>query len=105
MPKYMFAFHGGGGMPETEEEGKAVMAKWMEWMGGLGDKLVDGGNPVGMSSTLTADGLKDGGGANPLSGWTIVEAESVEAAAELGKGCPILDGGKGSIEIAPVIEM
>lgn len=105
MPKYMFAFHGGGGMPETEEEGKAAMAKWMEWMGGLGDKLVDGGNPVGMSSTLTADGLKDGGGANPLSGWTIVEAESVEAAAELGKGCPILDGGKGSIEIAPVIEM
>lgn len=105
MPKYMFAYHGGGGMPETEEEGKAEMAKWMDWMGGLGDKLVDGGNPVGMSSTLTAEGLKDGGGTNPLSGWSIVEAESLEAAAEMGKGCPILDGGKGSIEIAPVVEM
>lgn len=105
MPKYMFAYHGGGGMPETEEAGKAAMAKWMDWMGGLGEKLVDGGNPVGMSSTLTADGLKDGGGANPLSGWSIVEAESLEAAAEMGKGCPILEGGNGSIEIAPVVEM
>ncbi|TNF17434.1 MAG: hypothetical protein EP318_21525 [Rhodobacteraceae bacterium] len=105
MPKYLFAFHGGGGMPETEEEGQKAMARWMDWMGGLGDKLVDGGNPVGMSATLTHEGLKDGGGANPLSGWSIVEAESLEAAAELGKGCPILDGGKGTIEIAPVVEM
>ncbi len=105
MPKFMFAYHGGGGMPETEEQGQKEMAKWGAWMGGLGDKLVDGGNPVGMSSTLTSDGLKDGGGSNPLTGWSIVEAESAEAAAELGKGCPILEDGKGSIEIAPIVEM
>ncbi|MDD9740517.1 MULTISPECIES: hypothetical protein [Marinovum] len=104
MPKYIFAYHGGG-MPETEEEGKRVMAAWGAWMESMGDKLVDGGNPVGMSSTLTVDGLSDGGGANPLSGYTIVEAESVEAAAEMGKGCPILEGGSGTIEIAPLIDM
>ncbi|WP_323765090.1 hypothetical protein [Marinovum sp.] len=104
MTKYMFAYHGGG-MPETEEEGKKAMAAWGSWMEGLGDKLVEGGNPVGMSSTLTDGGLKDGGGANPLSGWSIVEAGSVEEAAELGKGCPILEGGKGTIEIAPIMEM
>ena len=60
MPKYIFAYHGGG-MPETEEEGKRVMAAWGAWMESMGDKLVDGGNPVGMSSTLTVDGLSDGG--------------------------------------------
>lgn len=104
MPKFMFAYHGGG-MPETEEEGKRVMAAWMSWMEDCGKAMVDGGNPVGMSSTLTSDGLREGGGANPLSGYSIVEAENIEAAAELGKGCPILEGGKGSIEIAPIIEM
>lgn len=104
MTKYIFAYHGGG-MPETEEEGQKEMAAWGAWMEGLGDKLVEGGNPVGMSKTLTESGLEDGGGANPLSGYSIVEADSPEAAAELGKGCPILKGGKGTIEIAPVIEM
>ncbi|WP_417525161.1 hypothetical protein [Marinovum sp.] len=104
MTKYMFAYHGGK-MPESEEEGKKEMEAWGAWMQGLGDKLVEGGNPVGMSSTLTSDGLKDGGGANPLSGYSIVEADSVEAAAEMGKGCPILKGGHGSIEIAPLIDM
>ncbi|MCJ7871057.1 YciI family protein [Marinovum sp. 2_MG-2023] len=104
MAKFMFAYHGGG-MPETEEEGKRMMAAWMAWMGECGAAMVDGGNPVGMSSTLSADGFADGGGANPLSGYSIIEAESIEAAAELGKGCPILEGGKGTIEIAPIIEM
>lgn len=104
MPKFMFAYHGGG-MPETEEEGQKAMAAWGAWMQDCGAALVDGGNPVGMSSTLTVDGLANGGGANPLSGYSIVEADSLEAAAELGKGCPILEGGKGTIEIAPIMEM
>ena len=104
MPKFMFAYHGGG-KPETQEEGEKEMAAWGAWMQGLGSALADGGNPVGMSSTLSADGLSDGGGSNPLSGYTIVEADSLEAAAEMGKGCPILKGGKGTIEIAPIIEM
>ncbi|MGY3438141.1 MULTISPECIES: YciI family protein [unclassified Marinovum] len=104
MPMYMFAYHGGG-KPDTEEDGKKAMAAWGAWMGGLGEALVDGGNPVGMSATLTNDGLSDGGGSNPLSGYSIIEADSLEAAAEMGKGCPILDDGNGTIEIAPIIEM
>ena len=104
MTKYVLAYHGGK-MPETPEEGEKEMAAWGAWMEGMGDKLVDGGNPVGKSHTLTADGLSEGGGANPLSGYTVIEAGSVEEAAEMAKGCPILNGGHGSIEIAPVIDM
>lgn len=104
MQKFMFAYHGGGA-PETPEEGERVMKAWMDWMGSMGDALVDGGNPVGKSSTLTKDGLTDGGGANPLSGYTIVQAESLEAAAGMAKGCPIFEAADASIEIAPVMEM
>lgn len=104
MPKFMFAYHGGG-MPETPEEGEKEMAKWQAWLGGMGASCADMGNPVGMSKTVTAGGVEDNGGSNPLSGYSIVEAADVDAACEMAKGCPILDGGKGTVEVAPIMEM
>ncbi|WP_371228378.1 hypothetical protein [Roseovarius sp. 2305UL8-3] len=104
MTKFMLAYHGGG-KPETPEEGEKEMAKWISWLTGLGDAAVDPGNPVGMSKTVSADGVADNGGSNPLSGYSILEADSIEAVCEMAKGCPILDGGKGTVEIAPIVEM
>src|SRR5262249_39944772 len=44
MANYVLVYKGGG-MPESKEEREAVMAAWGQWMGGLGQDLVDGGNP------------------------------------------------------------
>lgn len=104
MPNYVFAYHGGG-MPETPEEGAKVMAAWNAWYGGMVDALVDGGAPVGMSKTVSATGVSDDGGSNPLSGYTVVKADTIEAACEIAKGCPILEGGSGTVEVAQVHEM
>ncbi len=104
MPKFVFAYHGGG-KPETEEEGAKVMAAWQSWLDGMGDGCVDMGAPVGMSKTVSAGGVADDGGSNPLSGYTIVEAADIDAALEVAKGCPILDGGAGTVEVAPIMEM
>ena len=103
MPKFIFAYHGGSA-PETPEEGEKVMAAWMSWMGGLGDAIVDGGNPAGMSKTVSAAGVADDGGANPISGYTLVTAENIDAACDMAKGCPIIEGG-GSVEVAEAMEM
>ncbi|MEO0774182.1 MAG: hypothetical protein AAFZ04_13475 [Pseudomonadota bacterium] len=105
MPKFMFAYHGGGGAPETPEEGAAEMAKWQSWLEGMGSRCHEEGAPVGMSRTVTASSVEDNGGANPLSGYSIVEAASAEEACEMAKGCPILEGGKGTVEVAPIMEM
>lgn len=103
MAKYIFAYHGGG-MPETPEEGERQMALWQEWYGELGASIVDGGAPVGKSKTVSNGGsVADDGGANPLSGYTVVEAESFDAAVQMAKGCPILENG--SVEVAECIEM
>lgn len=102
MPKFVFAYHGGK-MPESPEEGAKVMAAWGAWFETLGDAIVDGGGPVGMSKTVTADGVSDGGGANPLSGYSVVNADNLDAAAEMAKGCPILDAG--SVEVSEVLDM
>ena len=65
MAKYLLSYHGGG-MPESEEEGARLMAAWGDWMGGLGEALVDGGNPTGQSATVASDGsTSQGGGAEP----------------------------------------
>ncbi|KRS13790.1 hypothetical protein XM53_04265 [Roseovarius atlanticus] len=104
MPKYILAYHGGG-KPETEAEGRKVMQQWQDWLADLGPKCLDEGNPVGLSKTVSAEGIADNGGANPLSGYSIVEAADVAEACEMAKACPILDGGKGSVEVAPIIEM
>lgn len=103
MPKFMFAYHGGG-MPETPEEGEKAMAAWGAWYESIGPALADGGAPVGLSKTVTASGVDDNGGSNPLSGYTIVEAADINAACEMAKGCPILND-NGTVEVAPVVEM
>ncbi len=103
MNKYMLAYHGGG-MPDTPEEGAKVMKAWNDWYGALGDKLADGGAPLGRSMTVTNNGVEEGGGANPLSGYTLVNADSHEAACEIAKGCPILSDG-GTVEVCEIIDM
>ncbi|SPH24063.1 hypothetical protein DEA8626_03111 [Defluviimonas aquaemixtae] len=103
MPKFVFAYHGGA-KPETPEAGEKVMAAWMTWLQGMGTSVVDGGNPVGMSKTVSPSGVADNGGSNPLSGYTLVTADNIQKACEMAKGCPILDAG-GTVEVAEAMEM
>lgn len=103
MPKFVFAYHGGK-TPESPEEGAKVMAAWNAWYASMGDRILDGGGPCGPSRTVAKGGVADNGGANPLSGLTVVSAASAEAAVEMAKGCPIL-ADDGSVEVAEILEM
>jgi len=104
MAKYLFVYHGGT-HPETEEELASVLDAWGQWLGSMGAAVVDGGNPVGMSSTVNPDGsVVDNGGANPVSGYGLFEASSHDDAVAKAKGCPILNDG-GSVELAEVMDM
>ncbi len=100
MPEFIFAYHGGR-KPDDPEEGAKLMERWQSWLDGLGDSVVSPGNPVGMSKTVSADGVTDDGGPNPLSGFSIVKADDMGAALELTKDCPHLDDG--TIEVAEII--
>lgn len=102
MPKYIFAYHGGK-MPETQEEGARVMAAWTSWYEQMGPAVADGGAPVGPSKTVSSSGVSDEGGANPVSGYTLVNADNMDAALEMAKGCPILE--HGTVEVAEAMDM
>jgi hypothetical protein len=58
---------------------------------------------MGKSRTVSADGVSDDGGPNPLTGYTIVKADSMEAALEMAKECPFLE--MGTLEVAELMEM
>jgi len=104
MANYVFAYHGGRS-PESEEEGAAVMKAWMDWFADLGEAVVDVGAPTGESATLAADGSSSpGGGTNPVTGYSIVAADSLESALAIAKGCPQLAAG-GTIEVAEALSV
>jgi hypothetical protein len=104
MAKYLFVYHGGGAAANPEQR-QAAMNAWGAWFGALGAAVVDGGNPVGKSYTVKGDGsLAADGGANPVSGYSLIEAASLEDAHAKAKGCPLLKNG-GTIEIAQAMDM
>jgi hypothetical protein len=99
MTRYLLGYHGGG-MPATPEEGAKVTAAWNDWIGTLGAKMVDAGNPIGPARIIASNGkVSDGGGANPLTGYSVIEAGSLEEAVQLASTCPQLSAG-GSVEVA-----
>ncbi len=102
MPDYIIAYRGGR-KPASPEEGAKLKAKWKAWVGGLGDAVVDPGTPLGKSRTVNSDGVSDDGGSNPLMGFSIVKADSMDAALELAKACPHLE--IGTVEVAEVMDM
>ena len=103
MSNYVLAYHVWK-MPENPEEGAKGMAKFQAWVGGLGDAVVNPGTPLGKSKTVSSGGVSDDGGSNPLSGFSIVKADSMDAALEMAKACPTLDL-EGTLEVAQVMKM
>lgn len=102
MPRFVFAYHGG---PHnmSPEEGRAHMERWMAWMTGLGDAMVDRGLAVAAPVTLARDGVV-ANSSSPVSGYSVVEAADPAAATAMAQSCPHLDVG-GTIEVAPALDM
>jgi hypothetical protein len=103
MPNYLLAYHGGK-KPESPEEGAKGMAKWKAWVDGLGGAAVNPGTPLGKFKTVSASGVSDDGGSNPMLGFSIVKADSMDAALEMAKECPHVELG-GTLEVAEMMEM
>jgi hypothetical protein len=102
MANYLLAYTGGS-MAETEAEREAAMAAWGQWFGELGPAVVEPGNPVGASTSVSASG-SNGAAGSGLTGYSVIAADSLEAAADLVKNCPILAGG-GKVDVYETIQV
>ncbi len=98
MANYLLAYRGGG-MPETPEAQAKSMEAWMAWFGTLGAAVVDGGNPVSTAKLVGSNGaVSDVTDPSPISGYSVLAADSLDAAVKMAQGCPILSVG-GSVEV------
>ena len=105
MAKYVLLYTGGG-MAETEVQQAEVMQAWGAWLGKLGSALVDGGNPFSSAASyIASDGsVSQGAKGTPATGYTIIQADSLNSAVELARGCPQLQS-NGQITVYEAIEM
>jgi hypothetical protein len=110
MKDFLFVFRADyNAMPKgSPEEMQARTKRYMDWIGSIAaqNKLTDRGNrlvPSGKvvkAGNVIADGpymeIKES-----IAGYSIVKAASIEEAAELAKGCPILTIG-GNVEVREI---
>lgn len=92
---YLLLYYGGS-MPSTPAEQAEVLKAWQAWYAALGKAAVkDEGNPFsGKIKSVGPDGtISNAPIARPASGYSIVEAESIDAAAKMAQGCPVLKSG------------
>jgi hypothetical protein len=87
-----------GGVRETQpspEEGAAIIKDWTDWFSALGENLVDGGNPTapGAKNVASDGSVSDGAVGEAATGYSIIKADSMEAATAAAKGCPHLKAG------------
>jgi hypothetical protein len=103
--KYLLVYYGGG-MPETPAAQARVLKQWGSWYTKLGAAVADPGLPFsGAVNKVKPDGTS---GKGPIgqraTGYTIVEASTIDAATKMAKGCPILKSG-GSIAVYETASM
>jgi len=107
MAKYILLYRGPATPLEdiTPELGAEQAEQWTSWMGRVGKAMVDFGNPFGERAAVVDDGTS--GEPTDLNGYSIIEADSLDAAKALVEGHPFLTEGNGRFavevfELAPV---
>ena len=85
MKKFVLLAHG-----EMDKSPEARDAH-MKWWSAIQDHVVDSGNPLFNGRNVSTDGTVTVLEAeeNPAMGYSIVEADSIEAAVGLLEGCPM----------------
>ena len=81
-----------------------IFSKYKDWLGSLGSSVVSPANPLKNTSTVNSDGTVSNGGTTTMSGYTIIEVDSMEEALSNAKTCPFLDIG-GSLEVSELMQM
>jgi len=99
VSKYLYLYRGPATPIEdfTPEQSAEQLRAWGEWMARVGSALVDGGAPFAARTAVGDDGSSPT--SSDLNGYTIVEADSLDAARALVDGHPFLSEGKGRFSV------
>ena len=114
MKEFLLVFRRDFKNTETQpspEQLQTMMSDWQNWMGGIaaqnklassGNRLSSEGRVVGSNNVITNGPYVEIREA--IGGYIIVNSATIDEAAELAKGCPILKIG-GNVEVRTVVSM
>lgn len=91
-------------LPEDERRARegAGMAGWKKWVDDNQGSIVAMGGPLGKTKRVSADGIADV--SNAMGAFTVVTADSQEAAAKLFEGHPHFTIFPGeAVEVMPIL--
>ena len=108
MSEFVFLYRNGE-RAMSPEQIQQTLPKWAAWFQALSGKgcIVDRGQPLERSGKLVGKIITDGPFAETkdvIGGYTLIRASDIAAAAELAKGCPIIERG-GQVEVRPVMKL
>lgn len=101
MKNFVYLYHSTQTTPPTKEGLEA----FTNWYASLGDKVVDGGNPIKRDSQAVIANGKSQPGDDTIIGYAIVKAESLEEAVEMAMGNPLAHAEGASIHVYETAEM
>jgi len=103
MLQFIFIYIGGQ-HPADPEEGQKHFAKYQQWLVSLGGAVVSPAIPFKDTHTVHPDSTVEPGTTSAMSGMSIINAESMDAAIKIAQSCPFLEI-NGTLEISEMIEM
>lgn len=92
MPRFLVTYHGSN-MPHDPESMAKARDAFMHWAQKTGRALTDPGAPIAGARTVSSGGTKEGVASGPFNGWSVVEAEDLDAAVKLLADHPFIGRG------------
>lgn len=111
----MFLYEGGDAQwheNASPEDIQSMMQAWESWMQALSEKgqLISGGDPLHhCGSRLTSTGLVTDIAASEykdlVSGYSVISANSMEEAIEIGRSCPVFSDPTVTMQIREIFNL
>ena len=103
MATYMIVYLGGE-QPSDPEAQKKHFADYRAWLGSLGEALVSPANPLKDTHVISGEGKVSPGTQSTMSGFTVIETDSMQSALDMARTCPFLDIG-GTLEVSELMRL
>jgi len=103
MPQFSISYFGGD-QPASPEQGRAHFIKYKQWLTDMGEAVVSAMNPIKDITTISPKGKASVGSASGMTGYTIVEVDSIETAIKHAQACPFL-ALNGTLEVGELVKI
>ena len=101
MNKYLFLYQGGA-EPKDGDNMEATKQEWMQWFDSIKDSIIDGGGPLGITSTANSNNSTTQVGGP--DGYSIISADNLADACKIAHSSPSVVAG-GNIAVSEIMKM